>query len=63
MWRLADAATESPTDEFYVLADLLFDALDAKFEPRNTGLLEGPKVMGSGLMKLSDDEKRECCVF
>jgi hypothetical protein len=28
-----------------ILADLLFDALDRKFEPQNSGLLEAPKVL------------------
>jgi hypothetical protein len=58
-WALVDAATESPTSEFYALADLLFDALDSKFEPRNTGLLEGSKMISSNVMRLSDEEKRE----
>jgi hypothetical protein len=44
-WRFADPITEQPTREFYILADLLFDALDRKFEPQNTGLLEAPKVL------------------
>ncbi|KAF2825699.1 hypothetical protein CC86DRAFT_324284 [Ophiobolus disseminans] len=46
-WRFADATTEQPTREFYILADLVFDALDRKFEPQNTGLLEAPKVLRS----------------
>ena len=58
-WRVADPATERATDEFYVLADLLFDALDRQFEPRNTGLVEGSKLMGSCLLRLNEDEKRE----
>lgn len=57
-WRVADPATERATDEFYVLADLLFDALDRQFEPRNTGLVEGSKLMGSCLLRLNEDEKR-----
>ncbi|KAJ6278772.1 hypothetical protein J3E71DRAFT_203651 [Bipolaris maydis] len=57
-WRLADPGTERATDEFYVLADLLFDALDRQFEPRNTGLVEGSKLMGSCLLRLNEDEKR-----
>ncbi|KAH3913007.1 hypothetical protein HBH56_110580 [Parastagonospora nodorum] len=44
-WRFADPLTEQPTREFYILADLLFEALDRKFEPQNTGLLEAPKVL------------------
>lgn len=44
-WRFADPITEQPTREFYMLADLLFEALDRKFEPQNTGLLEAPKVL------------------
>jgi hypothetical protein len=54
-----DPATEVPTREFYILADLLFDALDRKFEPRNTGLLEAPKIIGSWV-KLTEDACREC---
>ncbi|KAG9191330.1 hypothetical protein G6011_09418 [Alternaria panax] len=56
-WRFADPATEVPTREFYMLADLLFDALDRKFEPRNTGLLEAPKIIGSWV-KLTEDACR-----
>ncbi|KAI4636962.1 hypothetical protein J4E93_010752 [Alternaria ventricosa] len=58
-WRFADAITEVPTREFYILADLLFDALDRKFEPKNTGLLEAPKIIGSWV-KLTEDACREC---
>ncbi|KAI4683933.1 uncharacterized protein J4E84_006773 [Alternaria hordeiaustralica] len=58
-WRFADAVTEVPTREFYILADLLFDALDRKFEPKNTGLLEAPKIIGSWV-KLTEDACREC---
>jgi hypothetical protein len=58
-WRFVDPATEVPTREFYILADLLFDALDRKFEPRNTGLLEAPKIIGSWV-KLTEDACREC---
>lgn len=57
-WRFADPATETPTREFYILADLLYDALDRKFEPRNTGLLEAPKIIGSWV-KLTEDARRE----
>jgi hypothetical protein len=46
-WRFADLITEQPTREFYILADLIFDALDRKFEPQNTGLLEAPKILKS----------------
>jgi hypothetical protein len=46
-WRFADAVTEQPTREFYILADLIFDALDRNFEPHNTGLLEAPKILKS----------------
>lgn len=46
-WRFADPLTELPTREFYVIADLLFDALDRKFEPQNTGMLEASKIMKS----------------
>ncbi|KAL5119943.1 hypothetical protein ACEQ8H_002041 [Pleosporales sp. CAS-2024a] len=44
-WRFADPVTEQPTGEFYIVADLIFDALDRKFDPQNTGLLEAPKVL------------------
>ncbi|KAL1797976.1 hypothetical protein ACET3X_004582 [Alternaria dauci] len=56
-WRFADPATEVPTREFYILADLLFDALDRRFEPRHTGVLEATKIIGSWV-KLSDDACR-----
>ncbi|KAF2997153.1 hypothetical protein E8E13_005330 [Curvularia kusanoi] len=46
-WRFADPLTELPTREFYVIADLIFDALDRKFEPQNTGLLEASKILKS----------------
>lgn len=39
--------TELPTREFYIIADLLFDAIDRKFEPQNTGLLEASKILQS----------------
>jgi hypothetical protein len=58
-WRFADPVTEVPTREFYILADLLFDALDRRFEPKNTGLLEAPKIIGSWV-KLTEDATREC---
>jgi hypothetical protein len=60
-WRFADPVTEVPTREFYILADLLFDALDRKIEPKNTGLLEAPKIIGSWV-KLTEDACRECLV-
>lgn len=46
-WTFVDPVTETPTREFYILADLLFDALDRNFEPRNSGLLEAPKIVAS----------------
>ncbi|KAF1940058.1 hypothetical protein EJ02DRAFT_456331 [Clathrospora elynae] len=55
-WRFADPVTELPTREFYILADLLFDALDRKVEPKNTGLLEAPKMLGSWA-KLTEDAR------
>jgi hypothetical protein len=58
-WRFADAVTEVPTREFYILADLLFDALDQTFEPKNTGLLEAPKIIGSWV-KMTEDARRKC---
>lgn len=48
--------TEVPTREFYILADLLFDALDRRFEPNNTGLLEASKILASWV-KLTDDAR------
>lgn len=53
-WRFADPLTELPTREFYVIADLLFDALDRKFEPQNTGMLEASKILRSWI-DLTDD--------
>jgi hypothetical protein len=46
-WSIADVATERPTREFYMMADLLFDALDKRFEPKNTGILEATKILES----------------
>lgn len=46
-WRFADATTELPTREFYMIADLVFDGIDRRFEPQNTGLLEASKVLES----------------
>ena len=57
-WKLANIVTETPTWEFYILADLLFDALDKKFEPRHTGLLEAPKVLG-GWVRVTEDARGE----
>lgn len=48
--------TEAPTREFCILADLLFDALDRKFEPNCTGLLEAPKILASWV-RLSDEAR------
>ncbi|KAH8725786.1 hypothetical protein GQ44DRAFT_726529 [Phaeosphaeriaceae sp. PMI808] len=53
-WRFADPITEQPTREFYILADLLFDALDRNCEPRNSGLLEGPKILKSWVEMTAD---------
>jgi hypothetical protein len=55
-WRFADPFTELPTREFYVIADILFDALDRKFEPQNTGMLEASKILNSWV-ELTDDAK------
>lgn len=57
-WRFADPLTELPTREFYVIADLLFEALDRKFEPQNTGMLEASKVLRSWI-DLSEDAIRK----
>ncbi|KAJ4290475.1 hypothetical protein N0V90_010692 [Kalmusia sp. IMI 367209] len=46
-WRFSDPTTELPTREFYIIADLIFDSLDRRFEPQNTGLLEASKVLES----------------
>jgi hypothetical protein len=59
-WRFADATTEQPTREFYILADLIFDSLDRKFEPQNTGLLEGSKVLKSWV-ELSEEAHSGWC--
>ena len=56
-WRFADPVTQVPTREFYILADLLFDALDRRFAPNNTGLLEAPKILASWV-KLSEDARQ-----
>lgn len=61
-WRFADPLTELPTREFYVIADLLYDALDRKFEPQNTGMLEASKILRSWI-DLTEDAIRKCfCV-
>lgn len=57
-WRFADPLTELPTREFYAIADLLFEALDRKFEPQNTGMLEASKVLRSWV-DLSEDATRK----
>jgi hypothetical protein len=57
-WRFADPLTELPTREFYVVADLLFEALDRRFEPQNTGMLEASKVLRSWI-DLSEDATRK----
>jgi hypothetical protein len=44
---VADPSTELPTREFYIIADLIFDALDRRYEPVNTGLLEASKMLES----------------
>ncbi|KAJ4356759.1 uncharacterized protein N0V89_004795 [Didymosphaeria variabile] len=46
-WRFADPITELPTREFYIIADLVFDSIDRRFEPQTTGLLEASKVLES----------------
>ncbi|ORY08591.1 hypothetical protein BCR34DRAFT_589879 [Clohesyomyces aquaticus] len=55
-WRVADAVTEQPTREFYIVADLLFDALDRKCEPQNTGMLEASKILESWKVQQMADE-------
>jgi hypothetical protein len=57
-WRFADPIMEQPTREFYIVADLIFDALDRKFEPQNTGLLEAPKILKSWI-DLTEDAHRK----
>ncbi|EUC40165.1 hypothetical protein COCMIDRAFT_109497 [Bipolaris oryzae ATCC 44560] len=56
-WSFVDPVTETPTREFYILADLLFDALDQNFEPRNSGLLEAPKILASWI-DLPEDARK-----
>ncbi|KAF2652194.1 hypothetical protein K491DRAFT_719119 [Lophiostoma macrostomum CBS 122681] len=46
-WRVADPSTELPTREFYMIADVVFDAMDRKYEPQNTGLMEASKLLES----------------
>jgi hypothetical protein len=46
-WRFADPVSELPTREFYILADVVFDSIDRRFEPQNTGLLEASKILES----------------
>ncbi|KAF2205695.1 hypothetical protein GQ43DRAFT_467959 [Delitschia confertaspora ATCC 74209] len=46
-WRIADPTTEQPTREFFIIADLLFDGLDRRCEPQNTGMLEASKILQS----------------
>jgi hypothetical protein len=46
-WRIADPSTELPTREFYIIADVIFDAMDRQYEPQNTGLLEASKILQS----------------
>lgn len=58
-WRFADPITEQPTREFYIIADLLYEALDRKIEPQHTGLLEAPKILKSWV-ELSDDAQSKC---
>ncbi|KAH7083716.1 hypothetical protein FB567DRAFT_529772 [Paraphoma chrysanthemicola] len=53
-WRFADPVTEQPTREFYILADLIFDSLDRNVEPKNSGLLEGPKILASWFESTDD---------
>ncbi|KAF2466198.1 uncharacterized protein BDR25DRAFT_306349 [Lindgomyces ingoldianus] len=55
-WRVADPATEQPTREFYIIADLLFDGLDRKCEPQNTGMLEASKILESWKVQTMADE-------
>ncbi|XP_014562220.1 hypothetical protein COCVIDRAFT_33103 [Bipolaris victoriae FI3] len=56
-WSFVNPVTETPTREFYILADLLFDALDRNFEPRNSGLLEAPKILASWI-DLPEDARK-----
>ncbi|KAF2678549.1 hypothetical protein K458DRAFT_394826 [Lentithecium fluviatile CBS 122367] len=55
-WRLADPATELPTREFFIIADIIFDALDRNFEPRDTGLLEASKLLESWKVQGFEDD-------
>ncbi|KAL5455553.1 hypothetical protein PMIN06_004383 [Paraphaeosphaeria minitans] len=58
-WRFADPVTEVPTREFYMIADLVFDIIDRRFEPQNTGLLEASKVLESWKAQQLPDEAAE----
>jgi hypothetical protein len=58
-WRIADPATEQPTREFFIIADLLFDGLDRKCEPQNTGILEASKILQTWNMQGFDDQAAE----
>jgi hypothetical protein len=63
-WSIAEASTELPTREFYIIADLLFDALDKRFEPKNTGLLEAPKILESWrVQELAEEAARKSCIL
>ncbi|KAF2806415.1 uncharacterized protein BDZ99DRAFT_422811 [Mytilinidion resinicola] len=55
-WRIVDPSTEQPTPEFFVIADLLFDGLDKKCEPKNTGFLEASKILESWKVQEMADE-------
>ncbi|KAF2004280.1 hypothetical protein P154DRAFT_55769 [Amniculicola lignicola CBS 123094] len=55
-WRIADPISELPTREFYIIADLLFDGLDRKCEPQNTGMLEASKILESWKVQGLDPE-------
>jgi hypothetical protein len=55
-WRFADPATNLPTREFFIIADLIFDTIDRKFEPQSTGLMEASKMLESWRVQGFADE-------
>ncbi|KAF2190148.1 hypothetical protein K469DRAFT_24392 [Zopfia rhizophila CBS 207.26] len=55
-WRIADPNTEQPTREFFIIADLLFEGLDRKCEPQNTGMLEASKILESWKLQVLAEE-------
>jgi len=63
-WSIADAATELPTREFYMIADAMFDALDRRFEPQYSGMIEASKLLESWKLQELPQEVygKFCCL-